>query len=183
MGLFSRKNPKAVERVTCERCKRSEKVDTAAASFWTITGNVGQALGYLCYSCQTPEERVEAHGEPDIFRSFDVPVGFLPNGTALTRVREFGAAVLAQDESQSVTYMCRRDALKRGRVLSQSDVLPLGFPGGQLSSWPEKDLSMMVDFAAFATSDGWDALWAVVVDIAERKGRSDSGQAKGPADS
>lgn len=180
--MFSRS-----KKITCDRCKRSAKARWAVRALWTITNNDGQVPVYVCYECQTPEERSEAHGTAHLetFRSFGgTPIARLPGGTALTWAMPMGEALsLAQDESRSVTYMCRGAALREGAFLSESDVLPLGLPGGQLSSWPEGTFKMTVEFAAFATSDGWDALLAVIVDIAERKGRSDSGQAKGPDDS
>lgn len=168
MALFSRS-----KKVTCDRCKQSAKADYAVAMMWTVTNSDVQVPGYLCYECQTSEERREAHGEVDLFRSYGGhPIARLPDGTAVTRVLPMGGLTLAQDESKSVTYVCRGDSL-RG-FLSESDVLPLRLPGGQLSSWEPEDVRVTAEFAKLSLDHGWDALAACVAEVLQRKDPLDS---------
>lgn len=171
--MFSRS-----KKITCDRCKRSAKARDAVGALWTITNNDGQVPVYVCYECQTPEERSEAHGTAHLetFRSFGgTPIARLPGGTALTWAMPMGEALwLAQDESRSVTYMCRGAALREGDFLSESDVLPLGLPGGQLSSWQREDVQFTYHFAKLALDHGWDALAAYVTETIQRKDSLDN---------
>ena len=159
-------------RVTCDRCKRSAKAEKAAAAMWNVTIKDGQAVGYLCPRCQTPEEHLEAAvNEVEDFAPRDGgPVAVLPDGAMATRIMPLGNVIaLAQDDNAVVTYVCRRDALECGGLLARSDVLPAGFPGGHPTSWHESQFQLAVQWAAIADEYGWDVLMSDVLDIVQRE--------------